>query len=246
MKKIIIFLLIALIMTSCFSLANADINSEILFRDTPWGTPATEFQTTMKKQKISGSIGEESYNYSWEFKPADGKIKPVFHLEDCGYYFSCYPKDLSVASFNVDKIEASFLFTHDENNVYTEKEGSALYKAKYVFDVAVAETAYSVLSTKLTTLYGTGTTGSNSAGWWSTGGDYHTFSEWTTWYGTEDTGVVLCYIYETYDDTNKLKNEELYLLYGKTNSVQMMDDLKAALAREEVEKALTSDDMSGL
>lgn len=244
MRKMIAILL-SVLLTMCWTtLAYAE--SEILFREVPWGTSATQFQSIMKKQKISGSIGEESYNYTWEFQPDDGEIKSISRLEDCGYYFSCYPKSLNVAGFNVGKIEASFLFSHDENDVYTEKEKSSLYKAKYVFDVAVAETAYTVLSQKLASLYGQGSTGSNSTGWWSSGGDYHTFSEWTVWHGENNTGVVLCYIYETYDENNTLKDEELYLLYGKTNSAQIMDELKKAIAREEVEAALTSDDMSGL
>ena len=197
-------------------------------------------------QNLKGSISDASYCKSWEFKKDDGTIKSVDQLSDSGYQYKNYSPNITVATFEVDQIEAYFLFTYDDNEVYTEQDKSSLYSAKYTFKVVDGTAAYDILSAKLSSLYGEGTKDSNSTGWWSTGGDYHTYTKWTVWYGSDNTGVVLWHEYETYDADSTVKNDKVFLMYGKTNSLMTMAELKSAQAREEIEKAITSDDYDGL
>lgn len=221
--------------------------SPILFRSIPWGTSATDFTNTLQGNGVSGSLSGWNYDISsWEFEPKDGEIKSVNRLEDAGFNYSCYSADISVAGYMVSQIEAGFMYTFDDDNLYKDEQKSSLFRAKYTFDVIDGEASYKVLASKLSSLYGTGEEGKNSTGYWSTGGDYHVYTNWTVWYGAEDTGVVLWHVYETYDSNNTVKADNVYLMYGKTNSLSLMTSLKAAMAREEMKDAMQSTDMNGL
>ena len=221
-------------------------SSPILFRKIPWETSATDFLSAMNEQGLSGSVREAYSCESWEFKPDDGKIVCVDKLSDCGYKYSCSPQKLKVGGFAVDSIEACFLYGFDDDGVYASQEKSSLYRASYSFEVIEGRAAYEVLRTKMGLLYGEGQVGTDSAGWWSTGGDYHTYCDWTVWYGEDNTGAVLYHVYETYDADNTVKSDNVYLLYGRTYSLSMLSDYKAAKAREELEEAMQSDDTDGL
>lgn len=222
-------------------------DSPILFRNIPWGTSATEFANSLQVQNISGSISSWNYDVSsWEFEAKDGEIKPVDSLDDAGFNYSSYSPETSVAGFKVSEIEAGFMYTFDDNNLFKDEQKSSLISAKYTFDVIDGEASYTVLASKLSTLYGAGEEGKNSTGYWSTGGDFHVYTNWTAWYGPDDTGVVLWRVYETYDSNNTVKADNVYLMYGKTNSLKLMSALKSAMAREELKDAMQSTDMAGL
>lgn len=224
----------------------ADINAPILFRDIPWGTSATAFKKAMSKQKSKGSISDAYYCETWEYREANGTITPRDTMESAGFEYHDYSPNIQVASFKLSKIEASFLFSHDDAGVYTKEDKSSLYKATYTFDVKDGTAAYDILIAKLTELYGTGTNGTNSTGWWSSDRDYHTNTDWTVWYGTENTGVVLWHEYETFDDDGSVKADTVFLSYGKTDSIQLFSALKAAQAREEMKDVLNSGSFDGL
>ncbi|MBP0970257.1 MAG: hypothetical protein J5744_08940 [Oscillospiraceae bacterium] len=228
---------------------NNDTSSPILFRNMPWGTNYKTFTDLIRADGITGGSYYDSYaSYSFEFDISDyGGVSGTYWLENSGYkYSNSSVKNLSVGGFPVSAIEAHFLFAHDDNAVYSEKDDCVLYKASYGFKVADGEATYSILEAKLASLYGKGTSKSASSGVWSTAGDYHVYTQCTVWYGADDTGVVLCREYQISDATNSLISDKVTLTYGKSNSLELFNDLKAAMAREELKKAINSNDLSGL
>ena len=223
-------------------------SSPILFRSIPWGISASDFSKEMEKQGIAGKISNGSTCSSWEFVRHLGTIEPTHKISDVGFSFRNSSPDLSVSAFEVSVIDAWFLPGYDEEGVYPDEGRSSLYKARYVFDVADGKGAYEILSSKLSTLYGEGVTESEVIGSvvFSTNRDYRRFADWTVWYGAENTGVVLLHEYELYKDDGQLKSERVHLTYGKTDSLEIIGNLEATIARLENEKAAASDDFEGL
>ena len=212
--------------------ANKSTSSPILFRNMPWGTTYQSFSDLLRADGVTGGSFYDSYgSYSFEFEISDyGGITGIYRLDDAGYkYSNSSVKNLSVGGFPVSSIEAYFLFGFDDNAVYSEKNDSVLYKAVYSFKVADGEGAYTVLAAKLSSLYGNGITKSDSSGVWSTAGDYHVYTHCTVWFGANDTGVVLCREYQISDATNSLISDKITLTYGKSNSLELFNNLKAAM-----------------
>lgn len=228
---------------------NKSSSSPILFRNIPWGTTYKTFSEILRGDGINGGSMYDSYaSYSFEFNISDyGGIAGTYRFDDSGYRFSnSSVKDLFVGGFQVSGIGAYFIYGYDDNGVYTEKDDSILYKAYYEFKTVDGSAAYSVLTAKLSSLYGKGESNSASSGIWSTAGNYTAYTECTVWYGPDDTGVVLCREYSILDSTGSIDSDKVTLTYGKSNSVKLFNELKAAIAREELKKATRNNDLSGL
>lgn len=229
--------------------SNYSTKSEILFRNIPWGSSSKSFIEALRDSGVNGGGVSESYNSgSFEFDISDyGGIYSIYRLEGSGYEYNNYSvRDVSVGGFQVSTIGASFLYSHDDDSVDREMDDSTLYMASYTFKAIDGEATYSVLAEKLSSLYGKGVSKSASSGIWSTGGNYHAYTQYTAWYGAKDTGVVLCRVYTISDTTNTITSDKVTLTYGKTNSQMLFNELKAAMAREELKKATSNNDLSGL
>ena len=221
-------------------------DSEILFRGIPWGISATQYVEMLKEQGINSSTSNVWNCYSWEFTPTGGELKASNSMSDAGYTCSARDVDVKVGGFNISSIESDFLYTYDAHNVYTEEDKSSFYRAIYYFDVIDSASTFEVLKGKLSSLYGEGVSERTSTGYWSTGGNFHEYSEWTVWYGQNDTGVVLWRNYQILDSDGSVQKDSVRLQYGKTNSLIVMAELEAAQAREELEEAMNSSDVNGL
>lgn len=221
-------------------------DSEILFRGIPWGVSATQYVELMREQGINCSISDTWNCYSWEFTPSGGELEATNSMSDAGYTCNASSLDVKVGGYNIRSIEADFLYTYDADNVYTGEDKSSFYRAIYYFDVVDPASTFEILRGKLSSLYGEGVSEKTSTGYWSTGGDFHEYSEWTVWYGHNDTGVVLWRNYQILDSDGSVKKDSVRLQYGKTNSLIVMAELEAAQAREELEEAMNPSDVNGL
>lgn len=239
MKKGIIYLLIVTLLLTC-SCSLAEEKKEILFRGIPWGSSITEYTAAIGKDKISGNVSSIRSIYSWEIKQKNDMDESVLRIEDGGYYVSSYPKNFAVAGVPVSNIYAYFMFSHDDDGVYTEEDKVSLYMAKYDLEpMDIAET-FSILSEKLNNLYGQGKK-AHGAQEYLNGFTEHYNT--VTWEGTNNTGVRLFMCYR--EEDGKKEYRSLSLVYGKTNSVDLFNDLIAAITREQKKEMLT-DNNDGL
>lgn len=241
MKKGFIFLLVvSLLLTCAYGFAEEE-KKEITFRGIPWGSSIPDYLSAIAKDSLSGNPSKIYNIYSWENKEGNDMDESVSVIEDGGYYVNSYPKAMSVAGVPVERIYAYFMFTFDDNALFTDEEKVSLYKAEYdLAPVDIGET-FDILTTKLTGLYGQGTKAHGSQKYINTTytDDYDT----VTWYGPNDTGVRLFTHYRAENGAKEYRS--LSLIYGKTNSVDLFKELTEAMAREQKKEMLT-DNTDGL
>jgi len=234
MKKGIVYLLMITLLFTC-SCGLAEEKKEILFRGIPWGSSITEYIAAVGKDKISGSASSIRTIYSWEIKEKKDMDESVLRIEDGGYYVSSFPKNFSVAGVPVGNIYAYFMFSHDDDGIYTEEDKVSLYKAEYdLKPMDIAET-FPILSEKLSGLYGQGKKEHGSQKYLNGFTEHY---ETVTWKGKNNTGVRLFMCYR--EEDGKKEYRSLSLVYGKTNSVDLFNDLIAAITREQKKEMLTN------
>jgi hypothetical protein len=184
--------------------------------------------------------------YSWENGEGRDADDSLVKLADAGFYYCTYD-DTVVAGIPVDMIYAYFLYSFDANNLYKEENESQLYYAYYSFNPVDIESAAPILEEKLSGLYGKGQKKSDSSDVINIGGNNYTkYMDTVTWYGANDTALRL-YIEHKYDKvTKQTEYTDLRLYYGKSNSVEMINAVKDAMARDEVKKMQNDDSTDGL
>lgn len=219
-------------------------DSPITFRSIPWGCSPAVFTEKLNIDGVrpnfkSGEIPSFERDFVWT-----GNVSPLKTLDDGG----CYVKNLrveglNVAGYPVPYIGAYFMHGFDEEAVYESEDKAEFYLAYYEFAPVDYAGAYEMLSGKLNQLYGQGTEHVKTSSWSFSSGSHTTYTNWIEWSGAENTGTILYFNYDKYDDGN-IKNEEMYLYYGLNDSTSRLNELEAAMAREQLQQAAT--DMSGL
>ena len=240
MKRRIVCLLILTILLAC-TYGFAEEEKEILFRGIPWESTIAEYTASIGNDKLSGSTSNIRTIYSWEIKEGKDMDESEQYIEDGGYYVSTYPKDFFVAGVPVDNIYAYFMFTYDNDGVYTDDDKGSLYKAEYQLNPVDIGEAYSILTDKLTGLYGKGEEAHGTQKYINT--TYTDNFEAITWKGANNTGVRLFVQYREESGTKEYR--KLSIVYGKTNSVDLFAKLSEAMAREQKKQMLT-DNNDGL
>lgn len=220
-----------------------EAGSEIMFRGMPWGTSATDFITAMQSAGVSGSASA-SRIYSWErLDLPGGTIQYASMKDDRGFEYSAYPDGFMVAGLPVSEIRAYFTYGFDDETVYTTPDQSGLYHAIYSFDgVADRQATADMLYEKMCIVYGetprmlatkqhNGFTG---------------YVDYAVWEGENDTVVMLMNAYYLEPDGTPYDFyiAHLDLCYGKSNSVELIDAVGEAVAREEREAV--TDNLDGL
>lgn len=222
----------------------ATTDTEILFRNIPWGASTQQFNDAMASLGITPrytadyDVPSFEKDFYWT-----GTLKSLYTLVDGGFFSNPQAKDLSVAGFPVSYLGAYFTYDFDDVDVYKDEARAELYLAYYYFKPVDYGTAYDVLASKLNQLYGAGEIHASTSGWSGSSGSYTTYTNWIVWQGANDTAVCLWYNYDQYED-GRVEDQELYLYYGRSNSVDLLRELEAAMAREQLEQA--AEDMSGL
>lgn len=223
---------------------DATTETEILFRGIPWDATPQQFTDAMAAISIS-----PRYNNTYDMPSFErdfywtGTLKALYTLEDSGYFCNPSLNNLNVAGFPASYMGAYFRHGFDAENVYEDEDHAQLYLAYYKFNPVDYTTAYDMLAGKLNQLYGEGEVHLSTSGWSGSSGHHTTYTNWTVWQGANDTACCLWYNYDVYD-SGAIEEQELFLYYGKSNSVNLLKELEAAMAREQLEQAAS--DMSGL
>lgn len=195
MKRFAVLVLAWLMICSA---ASAD---EILFRDIPWGTNIPETCELLSDFEILDYIDELPVQGWLEANTGEGGNN--------AFNILAYAKEgVTVGGYHISMLDLFFLYSFDEAVIYREQEESRLFRATYHLSVADVESAFSDLTTKLTTLYGDGTQSQY---------DGERRVEWRH----EGTGVCLI-MGESY----------LNITYGVTDE-SWLDDINNAIAKEE-------------
>lgn len=213
----------------------------ITFRGIPWGTSASEALEILRSGGLSGSI-EASSCPSWEFKDYQGKAVSRYSLSSPSGRMLKVDNELTVGGYPATTTQLFFMQGFDDENVYDDDAKSTFYLGRYYLKPGNYRAAFDQLIEKLSLLYGNGVRGTYDTHWRSSGGDYTSMSEWVVWYGSNDTAVRLEYRYEITDAEKTVRDEQLTLNYGKSNSILLMQELEAAQTREETEAAASSFD----
>lgn len=244
-----LFLSITLIVISIIafgytSVAHADYDQVIRFRNIPWGTSATEFFTRLQAEGLYGRISTFDRMESWELDKDDPAF--TFYQKEC--YYSCNPTDsFTVAGVPVYNINAHFAYTHDDENVYYDEEKTSLYRVAYYFNPTDKGATYPYLQETLTSLYGRGEEKTIKTNVWNLGGnDYTRHFVTTTWHGTNRSAVRLELEYQVDSVTGETKYNSLELHYGRSNSANTLKKLKEAIGREELEQLKKNSNTNGL
>ena len=222
----------------------ATTDEPITFRGIPWGSTPAAFTDAMAALKITPSYRNNDMP-SFERESRSGSLNAIYTLDDAGFSCTPGPKDLTIAGFPVSYVGAYFHYGFDSENVYEDQEHAQLYMAYYIFKPVDYATAYDSLAIKLTQLYGQGESHEDSYRWnhLSTGEQSTEYTNWVVWTGADNTSVLLWYNYDLYE-SGAVKDAKLYIYYGRSNSIELLKALEAAMAREELEQA--AGDMSGL
>lgn len=207
-------------------------NGEILFRGIAWGTNVdTAKSSLIGSGFFSGKceVESEARLIPWSLDPEDADS-----YWESGYrlYQYTFADEAKVAGYSVDSVNLYFMYSHNGSKSNKETSAAELYLVSMELETADYDLAYADLLNKLSSLYGTATESSDVTGYWSTGGDYHQYDWWASWYGSNDTAVLLHMTYDITDEDQKTKGEELKLYYGKTNSEARLVSLSNTLTSE--------------
>lgn len=220
-------------------------DQEITFRGMPWGISATAFADTMKQSGVSASARARTI-YSWERENlAKSEVAYASRPDNRGFEYSVSPSDFTVAGLPVSKIAAYFTYGFDDDNVYDTPDKASLFHAIYHFDgVADKQSMAAMLHQKLCALYGEVPMQQSTNSY----SNYTCYYDYAIWYGPDDTALLLCNSYYLNSDGTPHDGYTTYfsLHYGKSNSVQLIDELNAAVAREELEAFMESSSSDGL
>ena len=175
----------------------ATTEQEILFRNIPWGTSATE----LEKQDFIGfsSFYDSSMPFqdSFTVEPTWRKLQGNSTDFNAGLAATCYTWNgqVKVAGYETSNIHLYCAYSLEGNNLLKEKSNSRFFAADYVFDPLDYQYAYNTLAQKLTDLYGEGTNEhSIEKSWMAESGhsdDIEIEMNITTWNGANDTHVVI-------------------------------------------------------
>lgn len=216
-------------------------DKEITFRSVPWTCIPEVLSASMADSGISLQLLEGNCQ-SWE---SDfywtGTLAPIMMLDNGGFFSNNSPKNMTVAGYPVKTLYTYFAYDYDKENVYKDVEQSKFYKARYDIDAIDTKATYDILNQKLSQLYGEGVKHLETSGWTSSAGHSTKYTDWIVWYGANNTGVYLWYNYVKFDDGH-IEDETISIIYGKSDSMIMLQNLKAALAYQQLKEALENTD----
>lgn len=206
--------------------------SEILFRNIPWGSTVEEVLAFLTDQGVASpkqKVKKEDYIYSWrtDFDDVGSAL-----LSKAGDSISIYSfaDDFNVAGHKLSSLHIYCPYTF-ANNVVNYSETN-FFNAEMSFEYVDGTAVKYDLISKLESIYGESKSSSDSAGYWSTDGNYTEYMTWNIWEGANDTGICLYHEQQVSDSDGKVQYEELKLLYSKTNGQQYLDALSYAMKND--------------
>ena len=221
MKKLFLCILICILLV--FGLGAA--SKAYTFMNIPWGTELSDLKPILSDLGFL-DFYESEYTalLDWNFKSKIYLSNELPYTE-VGKDVKCYSfKDgFNIAGYEVDKIETSFLFSHDSKTV--DKSKSELVQVCIDFKVFNPYDVFSDLKAKLSSLYGTPASYKQN--------DSIMAEECAVWLGSDNTGIAL--IMAVNARNSNFFSVNLY--YGKTNGDSLIADIKKVLSNQAVSNA---------
>ncbi|MCR4621182.1 MAG: hypothetical protein K5663_03800 [Clostridiales bacterium] len=196
MRKIIVALMVASIILM-LTMPVATAEQEILFRNIPWGTPASELEKLDFMSLSSFHDASMPFQNSFTIESTWRTVQSNGTEFHAGYTATCYTWNgqVKVAGYETSSIHMYCAYSLNGNTLLKEKEDSRFFAADYVFKPLDYKFAYTSLTQKLTDLYGEGTIErSIEKSWMAENGhsdDVEIEMNITTWNGANDTHVVI-------------------------------------------------------
>jgi len=191
--------------------------SEITYQGTAWGASAVDVLGDYK-------YVSESLSPTW----SDTSDFPPIGSVVAGYAAIEFPSD-TMGGYPIRQRNTYYLFGHDsEGNITTGAENSELYLVYITLDVVDVIGTSDDLQTKLTNLYGEGTTSTTVITTYSTScGTFKSDLTITEWIGQNNTAVRLITSVPQNDAPSEADSYKLYcvLAYGKTDSATTINSI---------------------
>ncbi len=182
MKKMLFAVILLLILSNVNVYAQTD--TEILFRDMPWGTSFSELKNIFPDF-------EDLYFNTDENIPAVCDIERIITISSdsklehgISGYSDYYPSDMSVAGYPLDCITFFLVKPVIDGKLETAESRLKCYAVRYTFNPNDIDSSANDLTEKLSGLYGEPDQFGNAA---------NSFHKWqyTVWKGSNNTGVAL-------------------------------------------------------
>lgn len=218
--------------------ASADVDSEIVFHNIPWGISINELETQLEDRGIKINVDDirdkqRMAVWSYDFISPD-----VF--EESGYriYFYLYEEDKmpKVAGHLVNQMDFYAHYGLNNEELSLDADDSCYYMVKCGFNVhdEKAPAVYNDLAKKLTRLYGDG---SSDVVFYDVG-DGYTYN-YIIWNGSEDTAVCLCHREDGDGEFHCVD-----LMYGHKNIEETLKKVRKLVIENEI--ASVANDTEGL
>lgn len=208
-------------------------DGEIKFRNLEWGIDADSIIKQLTSEGVFSpkpSIHNDYYIGPWSLDPDVHKVSGA----GISAYEYSFADSFKVAGYSLSSASVYCMFDHTADTVDRRSETSHFYKAEMKFEISDGDYAFADLTNKLSSLYGEPITNEKTSGFWSTGGNYHQFESWSSWYGANNTAVYLYHSYDIMDDDQRRTHEELIVSYGKTDSQNELKAVETAIQQEAV------------
>lgn len=221
--------LIVTMITSSLLIASpvfAETDSEILFRDIPWGSSFNDTSKLLPEFNLFGSTmdGLNAANTNnvlkGELSGDIGINNNCYSGEICFQAMPMISRDLDVAGYPVYCLYLYYTYS-TENGFSLSDDNTILYGAQYEFEEPQnLESMYSDLADKLSTIYGEADDKCDDIN------DFGTQTAYMRWYGANDTAVALqSYDYDDYP--------RIYVSYAWLKGDELLKEADAALSADQ-------------
>lgn len=204
----------------------AQTDSEILFRDVPWGTSFTDTENILSDFDWYGLSFESMKTFPvQEVLTDDAGDTDIF--TNGGINMTAQPfsnKEVEVAGYTTSDLEMFFAYTSVDGIMQEDDSQTALYGARYEFEPQNLQSMYEDIKNKLTSLYGEPDDVTSDKNWL---GIKHTY---TWWYGANDSIVVLRGA-DASEDTTDLYDDELWISYAWKKGDELLKAIDDAVSQ---------------
>lgn len=199
--------------------------TEITFRDIPWGTSYTEVNDTHGDWQLMPLTGDVFFAPSVEAVLTDDNYAGIdFEYGDINITASALQNEIDVAGYTITDLELYFAYVPVDGVLTKNESDSSLYGARYTFEPINLQDMKTDLIEKLSSLYGTPAKETEDSDWL---GNKSTF---TYWYGANDTELVLKATEA--DDDSTLYTDEIAISYAWRKGDELLQTASDILKSE--------------
>lgn len=200
------------------TVAQAETDTEIIFRDIPWGTSYAEVQQILNEFDWYDMSFDYMRHYPVEEVLTDDYDYYSIEFDNGGINMTAQPfsqKETSVAGYTTSDIELFFAYVPVKGTLTKDASDTALYGARYIFEPQNISSMSNDLIEKLSSLYGDPDETTADTDMWGNKTTY------TWWNGANNTVVVLRALDSSGDSTG-FYNDELWISYAWKNGDNLL------------------------